>query len=93
MFFHPSYCTFAQKFSTFHTKDCTPEFPTCPVYKLPSYRLVDFIDMSTYILAESRTFKTLKENYAIGLKMCYLFSKNVVGTEHDIDGAYGVCRH
>ena len=49
--------------------------------------------MNMYILTEGRTFKTfLKENDAISLDSCYLFTKNNVehGFEHDTDSAYGV---
>ena len=48
-----------------------------------------------YILTEGgRSFKTLfKENYAIALDSCYLFTKNVKHEiEHDIDSAYGDIR-
>ena len=44
--------------------------------------------MSIYTLTEAgRSFKTfLKENYAIALDSCYLFTKSVQqGIEHDID--------
>ena len=52
--------------------------------------------MSMYILTEAgRSFKTfLKENYAIALGSCYLFTKNVKQWfEHDIDSTYGDIRH
>ena len=52
--------------------------------------------MSMYILTEAgRSFKTfLKENYAVALGSCYLFTKNVKqGFEHDIDSTYGDIRH
>ena len=48
-----------------------------------------------YIFTErGRSFKILfKENYAIALDSCYLFTKNVKnGIEHDIDSAYGDIR-
>ena len=39
---------------------------------------------------ENRNFKALlKENYAIAIGSCYLFTKRMF--EHDIDSAYGVC--
>ena len=45
--------------------------------------------MDTCILTESRNFETfLRENYAIALESCYLFTKKMC--EHDIDSAYGV---
>ena len=46
--------------------------------KLPLCGLVVFTDMNTYILTEGgRSFKTfLKENYAVALDSCYLFTKN-----------------
>ena len=38
--------------------------------------------MNKYILTEGRNFKTfLKENYAIALESCYLFTKKVLSTE------------
>ena len=43
-----------------------------------------------YILTEGgRSFKTLlKENHAVALDSCYLFTKNVKhGIEHDLDSA------
>ena len=66
------------------------EFPILSALKLPLCELVVFIDMETYILTEGRHFKTfLKENYAIALDSCYLFTKKMF--EHNIDSAYGVC--
>ena len=47
-------------------KSCVPEF---------LYGLVVFIDMNTYILTEGKDFKAfLKQNYAITLERCYLFT-------------------
>ena len=44
--------------------------------------IVVFVDMNTCIFIEGRNLKTfLKENYAIALDFCYLFTKNV---EHDV---------
>ena len=37
-----------------------PEFPILSVFKLPSCTQQTFINMNTYILTESRNFKTLK---------------------------------
>ena len=38
----------------------------------------------------NQEFQTLlKENYAVALNSCYLFTKKMF--EHDIDSAYGVC--
>ena len=53
------------------------------VLKLPSYRLVVFIDMNTYIVTEGdRSFKTfLKENCAVTLDSYYLFTKNILNME------------
>ena len=46
-------------------------------HKIPLCRLVVFIDMNIYKLTEGgRSFKTfLKENYAIALDRCYVFTK------------------
>ena len=58
--------------------------------------LVVFVDMDTYILTEVSNFKTfLKENYAIALSSCYLFTKKMFehGIEHDIDSAHRLCIH
>ena len=48
-----------------------------------------------YILKEAgRSFKTfLKENYALALDSCYLFTNVKKGTEHDIDSTYRDIRH
>ena len=46
-------------------------------FKLPLCGLVIFTDMNTYmyILTEGgRSFKTFKENYAVALDSCYLFT-------------------
>ena len=49
-------------------ENCVPEFPILSALKLPTYGLVVFIDMNTYILTEGRSFRTfLEENYAIAL--------------------------
>ena len=70
-------------------KSCLPEFSILLTLNLPLYELVVFVDMDTYILTENRNFKTfLKENYAIALDSCYLFTKKLF--EHDNDSAYGV---
>ena len=54
-------------------KSCVPEF---------LYGLVLFIDMNTYILTEGRDFKAfLKQNYAITLERCYLFTKKMSNME------------
>ena len=52
--------------------------------------------MNSYILTEGRNFQIFwKENYAIALDGCCLLTKKNVehGIEHDIDSAYGVCKH
>ena len=78
-------------------KSCVPEFPILSAHKLSLFGLVVFIDINTYILTEGRNFKRfLKENYAIVLSSCYLFTYllNVEnGIERDIASAYGVCIH
>ena len=54
-------------------KSCVPDF---------LYGLVVFIDMNTYILTEGGNFKTFfKENYAIALERCYLFTKKMLNME------------
>ena len=51
---------------------CPPEFPILSALKLPSYRLMAFIDINTYMVTEDQNFKKcLKDNYAI---TCYLFT-------------------
>ena len=57
-------------------KHFVSEFSIQLVLKLPSCGQVVFIDMYTYILTEGKNFKTfLKENYAIALDSCNLFTK------------------
>ena len=59
--------------------------------KLPSRGLLFFIDISTYILTESRSLKTfLKENYAVTFGvLLHIYQEDVTqGTEHDFDSAY-----
>ena len=49
---------------------------------LPTYELVVFVDMNTYILTIGRNFKTfLKENYVIALGSCYLSTKKMLTVE------------
>ena len=44
-----------------------------------------FVDMNTYILTKGRNFKTfLKENYAVGLVNCYLFTKKVLNIKLNV---------
>ena len=52
-------------------KNCVPEFPILSVFKLPECELAVSIDMNTYIYLQNAE----KENYAIPLDSCYLFSK------------------
>ena len=53
-------------------KNCAPEFLIPLAFKLPSYGLVVFIDMNTFVFTEDRNFKTfLKENYATASGSCY----------------------
>ena len=58
-------------------KNFVSEFPVLSALKIPLCGLVIFIAVSTiWILTEVRSFKTfLKENYAIALDSCYLFTK------------------
>ena len=85
-------CTFLQHDSHMHLKsqrgiqkNCVSEFPVLSALKSPSSRLVVFIDMNTNILTEGRNFKTfLKENYAIALDSCCLFTKEILNMELNI---------
>ena len=56
-----------------------------------------FIDINTYILTEDRNFKTfLKENYAIALNICYMFTKNMLvehKIKHGVAKVYEVLRY
>ena len=52
-------------------KNCVPEFPILSVFKLPECGLAVSTDMNTYIYLQNAG----KENYAIPLDSCYLFSK------------------
>ena len=54
--------------------NCVLEFPFLAAFKLPSFGLMDFIDMDTYLLTEDTNFKVvLKENYAIVLDSWWTF--------------------
>ena len=59
--------------------------------------LVVFIDMNTYVNIGDRRSKTfLKEDCAIALDSCFLFTKKNVKhgiAEHDIDSIYGDIGH
>ena len=85
-------CTFLQHDSHMHLKsqrgiqkNCVSKFPVLSALKSPSCRLVVFIDMNTNILTEGRNFKTfLKENYAIALDSCCLFTKEMLNMELNI---------
>ena len=62
--------------------NCAPEFPILSALKLRPCGLVVFMDMNTYILTEGSDFKTfLRENYAIALNSCYLFTKQMLNME------------
>ena len=59
-----------KKVSTRPQKNYASEFLILPALKLPSCQLLAFIDMNTYIITESRNFKTfLKKKYATALDM------------------------
>ena len=50
--------------------------------------------MNTYILTESRNFKTFfKETYAFALDNCSMFTKKNFEhrIDHDVDSTYGIC--
>ena len=73
-------------------KNCVLEFLILSALKITSCELVVFIDMSTYILTESRNCKTLlKENYAAAFDSPYVFIER--GIKHGADSAHGVCIH
>ena len=75
-----------------HKKNCALEFLILSALKITSCELVVFIDMTTYILTESRNCETLlKENYAAAFDSSYLFIER--GIKHGADSAYGVCIH
>ena len=49
--------------------------------------------MNTYIITDVINFETvMKQNYAVALDSCYMFTKKNVehGIKHDIYSAYGV---
>ena len=83
-----------------HRGACIPTPKVSKIQKLLSALklilcgLVVFSDMKTYTEV-GMSFKTfLKENYAIALDSCYLFTKNVKHEiEHDIDSTFGDIRH
>ena len=57
-------------------KNFIPVFPVLSALKLPSCRLMVFIDINTYILTEDISFKIfLKKNDATVFDSCYLFTK------------------
>ena len=63
-------------------KLCTKISHSFGLFKLPSFRVVDFIDMNTYRLTESSNFKTFwEENYAIVFDSCYLFTKKMLNVK------------
>ena len=62
-----------------HKKLCTL---ILSALKLRSYELLVFIDMNNYTFIEGRNFKTfLKDNYAIVLHSCYMFTKKMLNME------------
>ena len=79
-----------------YKKICTRISSSFRPYLLPSYVPVVLRGMNNHILTEGQNFKIFwKENYAIALDGCCLLTKKNVehGIEHDIDSAYGVCKH
>ena len=85
-------CTYGTSLNKAHTALCTinsnsfsPEILSC--------ELLVFIDMNTYIITDVINFETImKQNYAVALDSCYMFTKKNVehGIKHDIYSAYGV---
>ena len=66
----------APTYSKQSTKKYTPEILILSVLKLPLCELLGLKDMSTYMFTEGRNFKPfLKENYAISLDSCYMFTE------------------
>ena len=59
-------------------KNCETELLILSVLKLPLHGQIVFIDINTFILTEGWNFKKfLKENYAVALDNCYIFTKKV----------------
>ena len=57
-------------------KKLSTKIPIFSSFKVLFRGLVVFTDINRYILKEGRNFKTLlKENYAVALDSCYLFTK------------------
>ena len=85
---------FTKSLNKAYKKDCVLEFRN---FSSPSYGLVAFKDVNTYILTESRNFKTflMRENYIITLDSCNLFFKKSIEhrIEHVVDSIYGVFIH
>ena len=53
--------------------------------KLPSYKLVIFIVINSYILTENKSFKTfLKENEAIASGSFYIFTKKMLNLDFNM---------
>lgn len=68
----------APKVSTRHQKNCAPESLILSALKLPLCELA-FLDIDSYILTEDINFKILlRENYAIVLDSCYMFTKKTL---------------
>ena len=68
-----------QSLNKTHKKLCTL---ILSALKLHSWELLVFIDMNNYTFIEGRNFKTfLKENYAIVLHSCYIFTKKMLNME------------
>ena len=65
-----------------YKKSVFQNFQLAQPLHLPTYELVVFVDMNTYILTIGRNFKTfLKENYVIALGSCYLSTKKMLTVE------------
>ena len=76
-------CTFLYHGAWMHQKSQRDTKKFFSALKLPLRGLVVFIDMNMYILTEKAwSFKTFfKENYAIALDSCYLFTKKMLYME------------
>ena len=75
-------------------KNCVLEFPILSAHQLPSYKLVVFIDMNTYIQKaeiSKRSWKKIMQ--LLQTVVTYLLKKVEHGTEHDIDRVYRVFKH
>ena len=85
-------CTYGTSLNKVHTALCTTTSNSF-TSEILSCELLVFIDINTYIITDVINFETImKQNYAVALDSCYMFTKKNVehGIKHDIYSAYGV---